>query len=290
VTSIVCWLNDDAYFKGLWAVADSRVTDGHGVLSDNVPKLFPIPLQYYMDGDIFHERPVRFLSPMLGFSGSTFIGLNVKEVLSNYLGNLSPISYYGEPLPTFEERIPTLFEIAKLAKRVGEIYLQSVGQLSPRSAKCEFVLFGFCRRSEKFKAFKLFNSPANPASITVVEQSLNDDNCIVLGDRKDEVQARIGEKRVQFSRASLNWGRSPIIVMADILKSEGISSIGGHMQLWAALRFENRLMTISHMNSPLPQHVGFRLFEDLGQVGGFMTGHAIGLSMPGTEGWSDPAA
>ncbi|WP_156403734.1 MULTISPECIES: hypothetical protein [unclassified Massilia] len=289
MTSIVCWLNDDIFLKGLWAVADSRVTNAYGVLSDNVPKLFSIPLQYYMDGDVFHERPVKILWPMFGFSGSTLIGLNVKEILSNYLGNLSPISYYGGPLPTIEERTPTLFEIAELAKRIGEIYLRSVGQLSPGAAKCEFVLFGFCRRSGKFRVIKLFNTPEHPASITMEEHNLSGDDYVILGDRKNEVQARINEKRARFPRDSLNWGRSPILVMADILRSEGVSTIGGHMQIWAALEYKNHLLTISHMDNILPHHVGLSLFEDLGHVGGFTTGHAFGLSIPGPDGWPDSA-
>jgi hypothetical protein len=285
VTSIVCWLNEDVYFKGLWAVADSRVTDAYGVLSDNVPKLFSIPVQYYLEDDYLHERPVKILCPTFGFSGSTFIGLNVKEVLSNYLGNLRKISYYGGSPPTVEERTPALRELAEIAARIGEIYLRSVGQSAPGAARCEFILFGFCRKCNQFKAFRLFNCQADPASIAIEDHDLDEDKFIILGDRKNTVKAMLEEKRTQFLRGSSNWRRSPIIVMADILKSEDISTIGGHMQLWAALKDESRLLTISNLDEPLPHHLGLCLFKDLGRVGGFTTGHSVGLSAPGPNGW-----
>lgn len=285
MTSIVCWLNEDVYFQGLWAVADSRVTDAYGVLSDNVPKLFSIPVQYYLEDDYFHERPVRILCPTFGFSGSTFIGLNVKEVLANYLGNLRKISYYGGSQPAVEERTPALRELAELAARIGETYLRSVGQIAPGAARCEFILFGFCRKSNQFKSFRLFNCQAEPASIAIEDHDLDEDKFIILGDRKNIVKAMLEEKRAQFLRGSSNWQRAPIIVMADMLKSEGISTIGGHMQMWAALKYESRLLTILNLDEPLPHHVGLCLFKDLGRVGGFTTGHSVGLSAPTSNGW-----
>jgi hypothetical protein len=286
VTSIICWLNNDDYFQGLWAVADSRVTASGGVLSDNAPKLFSVPVYCYGQDDWFHQRPIKILNPMFGFAGSTFIGLNVKEVLTNYLGNLEELSYYGSTVPTFEERTPTIREIAELTKRIGEIYLHSVGRLTPAAARFEFVLFGFCRKSDAFKVFTLSNSPANPATITIAEHAVSMGDFLILGDKKEEVGAAVVAMRAQLIAGSSNWRRAPITVMANILRNEEeIATIGGHLQLWAALRYENRLLTISHTESRLPQYLGIDMFDTLGQVGGFTTGFSTGLSPPGVEGW-----
>jgi hypothetical protein len=291
VTSIIWWLNNDDYFHGLWAVADSRVIASGGVLSDNAPKLFSVPVYCYGQDDWFHERPIKILNPMFGFAGSTFIGLNVKEMLANYLENLKELSYYGGTVPTFEERTPTIREIADLTKRIGEIYLHSVGKLTPAAARCEFVLFGFCRKSDEFKVFTLSNSPGNPATITIAEHGVSAGDFLILGDKKEEVGAALAAMRAQFVAGLSNWRRAPITVMANILRSEeGISTIGGHLQLWAALRYENRLLTISHTESRLPQYLGLDMFDTLGHVGGFTTDFSTGLSIPGVEGWPDSNA
>lgn len=290
MTSIICWLNNDEYFQGLWAVADSRVSGSGGVLSDNAPKLFSVPVYCCEQNDWFRERPTKVLNPMFGFSGSTFIGLNVKEVLANYLGNLKELSYYGSPLPTFDERTPTMREIAELTKRIGEVYLHSVGQLTPVAARCEFVIFGFCRKSNAFRAFTLTNSSTSPTSITIAEHVVSADSFVILGDKKEEVGASLAAKRAEFIAGSSNWRRAPIIVMANLLRSDRVSTIGGHLQLWAAVRHENRLLTISHAESPLPQYLGLDLFKTLGHVGGFTTGFSTGLSTPGVNGWPDVGA
>lgn len=288
VTSIICWLNNDDYFQGIWAVADSRISTSGGVLSDNAPKLFSVPVYCYRQDDWFHERPIKILNPTFGFAGSTFIGLNVKEVLTNYLGNLQELSYYGDNAPSFEERTPTIREIAELTKRIGEIYLHGVGKLMPTAARCEFVLFGFCRKSDAFKIFTLSNTPVNPATITISEHAVSIESFLILGDKKEEVGASVMAIRTQLATGSINWRRAPIIAMANILRNEEkTTTIGGHLQLWAALRYESRLLTILHAESHLPQYLGIDMFNTLGHVGGFTTGFSIGLSSPGIEGWSD---
>lgn len=288
MTSIICWLNNDDYFRGLWAVADSRVTVSGGVLSNNAPKLFSVPVYCYGQDDLFHERPIKILNPIFGFAGSTFIGLNVKEVLANYLGNLQELSYYGGNVPTFEERTPTIREIAELTKRIGEIYLHSVGKLTPAAARCEFVLFGFCRKSNAFKIFTLSNSPANPATIAIAEHAVSMEDFLILGDKKEEVSAAVVAMRAQLVVGSSNWRRAPVAVMANILRSEEeTATIGGYLQLWAALRHGNRLLTVSHTKSHLRQYLGIDMYDTLGHVGGFTTAFSIGLSTPGIEGGAD---
>jgi hypothetical protein len=285
MTSVVCWRNNDDILPGIWAVADSRVSSESGVLSDAVPKLFSLPVYCFEDDDFLKENPVRILNPMLAISGSTFISLNLKEVLSNYLGNLREVTFYDRLDMTPEERMPSLEEIARLAQQIATGYLRSVGTIYPRLARCEILLFGFCKRNKEFKGFLLSNSSKDPANISIQEHDFAEGQELILGDRKSQVVQEIHSARAQCKIGSLNWGRAPITALAQLLRREAITTVGGDLQLWAALPDGNKHIRISVTEQLLTPFVGMNASNQLGHIGGYSTDYSIGLTSPAADGW-----
>lgn len=271
----------------IWAVSDSRVTGSNGsVMTDNCPKLFKIDVNAFREDDYLKVRPIRLLSLGFGFSGSTLIGTNVKEMLSTFLGNLNEVSFTDAPNYPFEQRIPTLFQIAELAKRIGERYIMSLGQSYPANARCEFSLFGYCKQSSSLKAYKLSNSPTNPTELNIEEVNISNGSFLIIGDRKKEISDLIGEKRSQFEVNSLNWWRAPFITLTNILRDERAATIGGYLQFCISSSICTRMYFISPSEGAGASIVGFDLFTEVGLIGGFLPGINVGMSMPGPDGWN----
>jgi hypothetical protein len=289
LTSIVCWLNQDDYFGGVWAVSDSRVSGAGGILTDNCPKLFAIHANSYSPtGDFLRRRPMRVLSFGFGFAGSTLIGANVKEMLATVLGDLRELAYYDAPDYPFEERIPPLADIAELARKLAETYILSIGVHHPNNAKCELVIFGFCIKSSEFKVFKMSNSPEAHASVGIEDLPVSDRDLIILGDRKAAIRERILSLRTRFEVGSANWRRAPITTLAAILREAERGSIGGYLQLCTAFRDDVRHLTITASGEGRFPFVGFDMYRDIGQIGGFLPALSFGLSEPGPDGWPEP--
>ncbi|MFS8152243.1 hypothetical protein [Vreelandella titanicae] len=255
-------------------------------MTDNCPKLFKIDVNAFAQGDYLKSRPIRLLSIGLGFSGSTLVGTNVKEMLSTFLGSLNEVPFTDAPDYPFDQRIPTIEEIANLAKKISERYIASLGQYYPGSARCELSLFGYCRKSGKLCAYKLSNSPETPTVMEIEEADISDGKSLIIGDRKSEISDLIEKKRSQFKEGSLNWWRSPFIALANIVRSEQISTIGGYLQFCISSRLDTRMFFLTPTESVEASIVGFDIFTDIGMIGGFMPGISAGMSMPGEDGWN----
>ncbi|MFJ1254272.1 hypothetical protein [Cupriavidus sp. CuC1] len=287
MTSIVCWMNPRDYFPGMWAVSDSRVCGPGGILTENCPKLFAIHANCYRNDDFTRTYPKRVLSFGFGFAGSTLIGANVKEMLATFLGELTEVNYYDAPDYPFEERVPSLAEIAEIARKLTERYIASVGIHYPAAARCELVLFGFCRRSSCFKVFRVSNSAKVPASVTSEELPVGEGELIILGDRKDFIRTRTLSLRSQFAEGSWNWLRAPIITLSEILRNNEPGSIGGYLQLCSAFREGFKHLKISLSKDPLAPYVGFDVYREIGTIGGFLPSMSFGLVAPGPDGWPE---
>lgn len=285
MTSIVCWANRDWFFEGVWSISDSRVTGNGGVLTDNCPKLFSIEVNVVQSGELFNEQPQRILNLGFGFSGGTLLGMNVKEMLATTLSRLSPVSYFDEPDYPFDKRIPTIEEISHLAARLAQHYVLSIGALAPLGARTEMVLFGHCVQSCRNRLFKISTSPTSPAEVAVEECSLDEQSFVVIGDQRGKIRALIDEMREKFDVGSLNWRRAPIIVMANVLRGGEINSIGGYLQLCVVMEREAKFLQMPLTNDFSFPMVGFKLYEDIGQIGGFMVHRPFGLTAPGENGW-----
>lgn len=275
MTSIICWKNSnkEEWYPGVWAVADSRVSSGAGTMTDNLQKLFVLPVRFYRDEfKVTREYSQTILNVCYGFAGSTLIGTSVKDILALCLDNLSEIAFYdgdGGVEKTIEERTPSLEEVARLAQKIAQKYLLSVGQCYPQSARCEIVIFGFCKVMQDTRVFVLKNSPDDPARIGFEERDVSGGEYVVLGDRKEEVLSEVRRKSEACCHDPYWNGRAPILALQQIIKNSSISSIGGEAQICMATRFTSRTMYVSDVQGHKFPLLGFDMFTELGTIGGF---------------------
>lgn len=283
MTSVVCWLNNDVWYPGIWAVADSRVSSDAGSMSDSLPKLFAIPLNIYEgENKITRQSPQRMLNVGFGFAGSSLIGNSVKEVLALCLDNLSETAYYdkeGELVVPLRDRIPTIEEVAILAQKIAKKYLMHLGVCHPQSARCEIVVFGYCKVRNYNRVFLLKNSPESPGDISVEEKDIGNEGYVILGDRKQEVMDMIEAKNKKCSSEPYWEGRGPIMALQQIIRNSSVPTIGGCIQICVVTDFTARTMYLSDESNNSMPLLGFDLFTDLGALGGFSLDFSPCLSM-----------
>ncbi|WP_125925062.1 hypothetical protein [Pseudomonas sp. p106] len=274
MTSIICWNNRaEDWYPGLWAVADSRVSSGAGSMTDSMQKLFVLPVSLYCgESTITREHSRRILSVCYGFAGSTLIGTSVKDILALCLDNISEVNFYdgdGDVSKSLEERMPSIEEVARLAQKIAQKYLLAMGQSHPNNARCEIIVFGFCKRHNGTKAFVLKNAPEHPALVGFEEKDVSGDAYVVLGDKKEEVLREVERKSAVCAEERYWKGRAPIVALQQIIKDSSLSSIGGYAQICMATRFTSRTMYIADVASHKYPLLGFDVFTDLGTIGGF---------------------
>lgn len=274
MTSIICWNNkNEDWYPGLWAVADSKVSSDAGTMTDSLQKLFVLPVNIYQgEAKVTRERSHKILSICYGFAGSTLIGTSVKDILALCLDNLTEMNYYDESSDiskSVEERIPSIEEIAKLTQKIAQKYLMAMGAYHPKSARCEIVIFGFCKKYNDSKIYVLKNSPEQPAKISFEEKNVSDGEYVILGDRKEDVRKEIERKNITCAEEQYWKGRTPIVALQQIIKNSSLETIGGHVQICVANRFVSRTMYISDVTGEKFLLLGFDMFSDFGNLGGF---------------------
>lgn len=274
MTSIICWNNRaEEWYPGLWAVADSRVSSDAGPMTDSMQKLFVLPVNLYReDSQLTREYSRRILNVCYGFAGSTLIGTSVKDILALCLDNLTELNFYdgdGEVFRSLGERMPSIEEIARLAQKITQKYLLAMGQCHPKSARCEIIIFGFCKKQNGTRAFVLKNTPEEPALVSFEEKDVSGSEYVVLGDKKEEVLRVAERKRVACAGERYWKGRAPILALQQIIKDSSLSSIGGYAQICMATSFASRTVYIADVAAYKFPLLGFDAFTDLGAVGGF---------------------
>ena len=257
-------------------------------MTENCPKLFTISVNVVEHNGNKAPSQYELYSFGLGFAGSTLVGICVKEMLSTFLGRLRETSYYDVPDYPFEKKVPTLYRVAQLAKIIAEKYIQRLGVCFPSSAKCELLIFGYCRHSQQYCVYKLCNTPQNVTEVIITEHNVSNENFVVLGDQVEQVADLVSKTRQAFVPGTLNWWRAPFIALANIIRKGSIESIGGHLQFCMANQNGARLLYMCSATEDLDMSlVGFDLIKDTGfMLGGFTIDSFAGMMIPGENGWN----
>jgi hypothetical protein len=285
MTSVICWINKEGK-DAIWVVSDSRVSDSRGgVIIDNCQKLFSITAKYHCEGEGYGIRRKDAFTFGLSYSGSTLIGMNVKEMLEALLTDLKLIPYSDAPNYSFENRLPALEEIADIVKFIATVYIKEIGQNFPNSARCEFLIFGLCPKENKYKAITVGNGPESPMDMIVRACIFNGDEFVIIGNNKALIGQRICDARKEFKEGSINWWRAPFIVLANVLRGEGVGSIGGFLQLCISGSDGVHRLFVSKQGGLDLKLVGLDLLGSTFTVGGFSLGPSFGITLPSENGW-----
>ncbi|WP_246803237.1 hypothetical protein [Citrobacter pasteurii] len=288
MTAIACWLNREEN-DSIWAVSDSRITQQNSTLTDHCPKLFSIPVSVIRSSDVYRIQPQKIFEFGFGFSGSTIIGINVKEMLAVSLSRLHEMGNSNPEQEIPHETYPTLSDIAVLAKNIAEKFMHDVGQSFPQAVIIEMLIFGFCLNTRTYKIIKLSNSSVSPNTINIEDhQDLSSGTPILLGNRQQELQEFIETTREQFAPNTINWWRSPFIALNNWINQGTVNTIGGYIQMVTAFPFFTRLSFLTNLNgnNVISSHAGINTTESFGpMIGGFILMPMDGMSLPGENGW-----
>lgn len=282
MTSIVIWSNyhSDEYLPGLWAISDSRVSASGNVLTDNFQKLTALQGYAYNNGDFERRRPRHVFTVGVACAGSTLISTTVRDFMSAIVSDLQEVEYTDAPNMPFEEKIPSLQDIAKLMARVATQYVLDMGQHYPRNARIEIALYGLCPRNDRLRIFKIQNSADSPASVTHIEVPVGGDALCIMGERTDQIERAVRSHQVHAQAGSLQHARAPIAALWDIAADETYATIGGPLQLSVAGRFGVKSIPLMARDSVCQRFVGIDLTEGGGHIGGFSYMRSLGLCFP----------
>lgn len=137
MTTVVLWnssslISSSMKDGGINIIADSRVSDGSTVLTNNCAKIFEVPIhcQTTDDGITFTDREDHYDNLVVGIAGSTLIAHNLVFCLQQTLCRLVGKS------------VPSIDEIAIFTASVLKNLSNEVGIMRPESAFSEVVLVG----------------------------------------------------------------------------------------------------------------------------------------------------
>jgi hypothetical protein len=258
----------------VYAIADTRISRSRGnVLTEHGPKLLPIFMLCKQPGQSgFFDRIAYGASFGFAYAGSTLSALSTHAFSNTLCQNL--VGPSGVAPAGLDE----------IAVAIGEIacrYMREIGQLSGHEALFSAIVFGFCIRAERFRAFQL--APIlKPDQLLQVHVSEHDLYCpetlLVIGSRPDLLQDRVCRDRPSLY-ANLDGSISPDMqelreidlprrALAAIVAEGADETIGGATQeAWvtrAGFEPVSRLVPIT----PLPagrnattMALGFDMYE-----------------------------
>lgn len=137
MTTVVFWkvqspLSLDMKVGGINVIADSRVSNGSSVLTNNCAKIFEVPVHCQITDDevTFQDRVDHYTNIVVGISGSTLIAQNTVFCLQQTLCRL------------VGTEMPSIVDIATFAASVLTNLSKEVGIITPKTAYSEIVIVG----------------------------------------------------------------------------------------------------------------------------------------------------
>lgn len=225
MTSIVIWKNNEDG-ESLWAVSDSRITDqNEGHMVEDCPKLYSVPI--LIQPNEFSSFQFQVNSFGFCFSGSTLVGQTSYLKLSRLMTRLRPLGKIAIENPNdVLAALPTLDNILSL---LLQIVSDLVFDLQKYKPKYEIAIFGYCHKNKAFEAYSIqanVNDQTNP-----ITKKIDLDEFYIMGCRKYEISDKIKNKREEFDENTLDWWRTPYIVLKDVLAECNFNAIGGELQV-----------------------------------------------------------
>jgi hypothetical protein len=155
-----------------------------------------------------------------------------------------------------------LDEVSNGIAEIAAHYMHEIGVLSGMSALFTAIVFGWCLRENRFRAFQLSPQLERDAvSVTVTEQDLiSDENLIVIGSCPNLLRERISQERPGFYAGetdaqivALREIDLPKRVLQFLINEQADPSVGGALQYGWATRFGFSPASImTFIDPPLP--------------------------------------
>ena len=267
MTSVVIWLNkENDGNANIWGVADSRIThktqSGINRSLEIFPKLYELELK--VSTHVLRLNYSKIHSYGMAIAGNVTLCMAVKNVVDFLFGHLSISHEYEETssdklleqftaVNQFSEnlrsRLPMMEHVVNVIHNVAhQVMYSHVQNTCNRPEKFEIAIYGYCIKENKYKAFNVILETLNDEEFKirkdisncfnsrieklVFDESSEDIQYLLLGDRKEQISELIKEK-VEISDKSnrLQYWRIPNEVIRSIVDEENyMPTIGSHAQ------------------------------------------------------------
>jgi hypothetical protein len=170
----------------LLAIADTRISRSPGnVLTEHGPKILPITLLCKQPGPSgFYDRIAYATTFGFAYAGATLPALSTHALTNTLFQNLAGSTGSAPPA------------LAELSVAIGEIslrYMREIGELSGPHALFSAIVFGFCTRTNRFRAFQIIPQISSGSlQIHLSEHDLyGPDPLLVIGNRPELLRERV---------------------------------------------------------------------------------------------------
>jgi hypothetical protein len=228
VTLTASWLIDEGNGPHLWMAADSRISDGNGVLIDEGVKLFELPVVCRAfrsnPGNLLDQRVYYATSVGLLCRGSTLLFQNTYSTL---VPSLESLIGDGDSAPTVEA-------IAATVGRVATLYYRSLGINRPQSSMTGLTVGGIDPNSHKPVAYELELEPEVDGRLAFVPRELQLAGDLVFFSGAAGAVASASKRLAAIrDNPALNatYGRAALNVIRDIVNDDEHPTVGGDVQI-----------------------------------------------------------
>ncbi|RXT91380.1 hypothetical protein B1F69_14275 [Pseudomonas syringae] len=244
MTLAVLWYRKD--MGQLWCAADSRLSKVDGVITDCGPKIIPVPIvcyKYHKDESQKKWLPESTHSFGFAFAGSSLAALSTHAIVC---ACTQALTIKGDvQIPVSVEEISKLFvsvgerQVLEMSERLGALD-------SAHSYFFDFMVFGYCPREHKAKAFVGVSSLVDSFHINVAELLIGKNNFFVIGSGEQEFVRLIKE-------ADGMPGNGVMTALNTMLKQETRADVGGNFQIGVVDKKGFRLAPILDTSNGLDQ-------------------------------------
>jgi hypothetical protein len=274
MTVVATWYRKQ--FDEIWCASDTRISSIDTIITDNGPKILPIPVNVHLDVHPGTNAP-RYIQHQQFTLGFAYAGNTLSAI-----GTYAHVSACTLNLACDRQSIapPSVSGVAELFRNVGEHYIRDISsrmigtQDNPDKYAFEAHILGFCRASNRYRAFVIFPQflPEN-FSMKIAELNLIEGKFFTLGIGGEALNA-INQSFVQSGKPD-----GVIISLREMLKKDSTPNVGGYFQIGIANPSGFNLCPILNTNSPAPgiatasflginipspidnYHIGYRAFD-----------------------------
>lgn len=220
MTIVVLWYREKT--GELWCAADTRLSGGAGTLTDHGPKILPVPVVCHEQVKGGRWRTLRRHSFGFAFSGSSLSAISTHALATACTQNLAEKK--GPKQPMSVESVANLFCsigqhcIADRASRLG---------VSDQYSSCFFdaIIFGFCPRQNRFKAYAIVSSLASGTfQMNIGELLLSPHGYHPMGSGA-EAFVKLNDELKGHEEAGV------MTTLKQMVRREIQPDVGGHLQI-----------------------------------------------------------
>lgn len=228
----ICVLAFDGHLQQFRCIADTRIRVGDATATDSGAKILPVPVAAYAPAGNARFAKSEDHTFGFAFAGSTLAAINTHALATACSQSLTKKDgAQPDPPPICME------ELAELFRQSAEHYILDMSSrlATPNQPIGKFffqaALFGFCPRSQAFKAFAISpNTAGETVKVIMAHMQVDHGGFHPFGSGFENYL------RVMEELRKSNQDSNVVATMLELIRREERDDVGGHIQIGIADR------------------------------------------------------